>query len=96
MPLIFLLLLPRFAENIWLAIFMPLFLNLIAAYSGLEAGFAEWRPQTRAGRMLRGWMYSTWWLREGDGKRWVRAAWGLLGLAFMGPVVFALAWAAWG
>ena len=41
-------------------------------------------------------MYGPWYFREGEGKRWVRLAFGILGLGVMALVAFGIAWAALG
>ena len=70
------------------------FLTAIAGYSALDARFDDWRPASRSGRWLRAWMYSPWYFRHGEGKRWVRLAFGIVGIALMGLVAFGLVWAA--
>jgi hypothetical protein len=84
-------------RNLWFtAVFSVLFLNAVATFSGYETDFATWHPASRRGRLLRGWLYSGYWLRDGEGRRWVRVAFGLLGLAVVSFVAFGIAWAAVG
>lgn len=81
--------------NAWLkAIVLIEFVSLIAGYSALDDGFANWRPTSRSGRAIRVWMYGPWYFREGDGERWVRLAFRVFGLGLMAFVAFGIAWAA--
>lgn len=60
-----------------------------------DPAFSRWHPGTRTGRVVHAYIHRAHWLRHGDGRRWVTAAFGVLGLLLMGMVLFSVGWAIW-